>query len=233
MSCSRLVPLLLCLLLPLQGLAQPRSPADAPLSPMTPPPLVPASGEPEEAAPDEVPRGEIIPNDGDSVRGSDSRSVRVPVGILLGTVGGAVGAIPGTVLMASAICFDGCSGEDEAVYVGFVLAIAGVITGTAATVNWMGDVMDGQGSFWPAALGALLGTLGGGIAGAAVAAVAGLAGLIPVILGPAVGAVIGYELSHSGAVEAAAGGVASRPRLVPLVTVSPRGGLIGGLAGTF
>jgi hypothetical protein len=97
----------------------------------------------------------------------------------------------------------------------------------------VGNWLDGQGRFWPTVLGVVLGSLGGIVAGVAVAAVAGAAGVVPMILGPAVGGVIAYELSDSSVREAAAAAIASRPRIMPLVTVSPRGGFIGGLAGSF
>jgi hypothetical protein len=228
MSCLRLVPLLLCLLPPLQGLAQVPLSGDVPMAPTTPPPLVSAPD-----APEELPQGELIPNDGDSTRGSGSRATRIPVGILLGTVAGAVGAIPGTLLVFETICFDSCSGDPAGVYVGLVLAVGGLIGASALGIDLVGDAMGGQGRFWATALGTVLGALGGLIAGGAVAATAGAAGLIPAILGPAVGGVIAYEISHSSVIDEAAAASASRPRLVPLVSVSPGGGVIGGLAGRF
>jgi hypothetical protein len=52
--------------------------------------------------------------------------------------------------------------------------------------------------------------------------------------GPIIGGIVGYELSHSEAVDAArSGSIASEARMVPTLTVTARGGFIGGLIGSF
>ena len=224
MSSLRLVPLLCCLLLPLQGLAQTQAQGDAPVEPSTPPPLVPAPGSPQEGAP---PRGELIPHRADAPRGTG----RVPAGLLLGIVGGGVGAIPGLLLL-TAFCDESC--YQGGVVLSLTLAGAGLVGGSALTIDLVGDLMEGHGRFWPTALGAAMGAAIGILASLAAVESAGAAGLIPIALGPAVGGVIAYEISDSRVVaEAAAGATASRPRLMPLAAVSPRGGFIGGLAGSF
>jgi hypothetical protein len=163
------------------------------------------------------------------------RGVRVPLGILVGTLAGAIGAIPGSLLGLSALCFDSCSNEDDTMlYLGLALAFAGMTGGSALGINALGDALQGQGRFGPTLLGVVLGTLGG----LAAAIVVGIAGgeafaFIPAVLGPAAGGVIAYEISHSNVIDELTAATASRPRFVPLVSVSAQGTLIGGLAGRF
>jgi hypothetical protein len=142
-----------------------------------------------------------------------------------------VSAIPGA-LLGAGICSDRC-GPDGGLLLGSVLGGVGWILGSAATINLSGDWQGGRGGFWPTALGALLGALGG--IGAAVATRGeSLVGFVATILGPSVGGVIAYEISHARNTPAAAAApVASGPRVVPVLAVSPRGGFIGGLAGSF
>jgi hypothetical protein len=231
MSLLRLVSLLVGLLLPFQGLAQSKAPAP-PLGPVSPPPIIPAPGAPVEGEatnPAEgKPQGEIIPPEERlSSDGSGSPAVRIPVSILLGTVGGAVGAIPGAILMIDGFCPD-CDAGDF--YVGFALSVAGAVVGTALTIDWVGDWLDGQGRFWPTLLGVVLGALAGTGAALASASISEAAPIIPAVLGPTLGGAIAYELSNAMVRREA---MASRPRVAPLLTVSARGGFIGGLIGTF
>jgi hypothetical protein len=95
----------------------------------------------------------------------------------------------------------------------------------------MGSFLHGQGRLLPTLLGT---TLGMGLGIALFAASSGVAWFAPpLILG--IGAVIGYELSHSlqssapkEDEEASAGLL-----LMPVVGRTPEGGLLGGLAGRF
>jgi len=241
MSCLRLVPLLCCVLLPLQGLAQAEEPAPPP-GPVTAPPLVPAPGASEEGSKEgaeegdgyggyeeDEPRGQIIPSEERSNYRTGSPAIRIPVGILLGTVGATLGALPGTLIMFQEFCLD-CSDGGETIVLGFVLGVTGLTLGAALVIDVVGDLLDGEGRFWPTVLGVVLGAVGGlviGIAGG------GEGSLIAAVLGPAVGGVLAYELSSATARREAVAAMASRPGIAPLLTVSPRGGLIGGLAGTF
>jgi hypothetical protein len=200
-----------------------------------PPPLVPAPESPQEDAATDMPQGEIIPPEPGGLRDTGRLDVRIPVGLVLGTVGGAVGAAPGAAVVLLALCRRGCVGANSGwVNSGLVLAAGGLIGGTALTIDWLGDRLGGQGRFWPTALGVALGT------GAGIAAAFGIPTsnralrLIPAILGPAVGGVIAYEVSSANVIkESAAAATASNLRLVPLVAVSPRGELVGGIAGSF
>lgn len=186
---------------------------------------------PEKDFPEETSQAEIIASSGDSMRGLGSRATRIPAGILAGTLAGALGAIPGTFLMFQRYCFNTCA--EKSGYIGLALAVGGVIGGSALGIDHLGGTLGGHGHFGATLVGTLLGTLGGIIAGAALAPTAGAAVIIPAILAPAVGGAIAYEISHSIIVEEAAAATASKPRFVPLVSASPRGGVIGGLAGRF
>jgi hypothetical protein len=234
MSRLCLVPLLCWLLLPLQGQAQPRPSEAGPTAPALPPPLVAAPEGPQEGPAADKPWGGLIPPEPGSLRDTGRLEVRIPVGLVLGTVGGAVGAVPGALIMALAFCRRGCVGANNGwVNAGLVLAGGGLIGGAALTIDWLGDRLGGHGRFWPTVLGVTLGT-GAGIAAAfGLSASIEAAGAIPAILGPAVGGVIAYELSSATVIQEAAAATASRVRLVPLVAMSPRGGLVGGVAGSF
>ncbi|HEX8698371.1 MAG TPA: hypothetical protein VF815_06010 [Myxococcaceae bacterium] len=236
----RLVPMLCCLLVPLQGMAQAESPDKPILGPVTPPPLLPAPGapapeEPPQAESPDEPQGELIPPEERSRRDEEATAAsRVPVGILLGTIGGAIGALPGVLIGGEALCIESCTEDQSGVYIGFVLALGGLFGGSAFTITQVGHWLDGQGRFWPTVGGVVLGSLAGILVGAAGFATVGAAGAIPMILGPAVGGVIAYELSDSSSRSAAAEALGPEPRIiVPMMRVSPGGGLIGGLAGTF
>jgi hypothetical protein len=234
MPLLRLVSLLCGLLLPFQGMAQSNTPPPL-LGPVSPPPMIPAPGAPDEGEATKPaegePQGEIIPPE-ERLRSGDSGSpaVRIPVSILLGTVGGAVGAIPGAIIMADGFCWD-CEVGDF--YVGFALSVAGAVVGMSLTIDWVGDWLGGQGDFWPTVLGVVLGVLVGTAGAFAAVSISEAAPIIPAVLGPPLGGVLAYEISSAMARREAMAAMAPRPRVAPLLTVSPRGGLIGGLAGTF
>lgn len=146
-----------------------------------------------------------------------------------------MGATPGVLLFYTSDCFDGgCSGDQvTGVYFIAVVALVGAVGGTAWAIDKVGASLDGLGRFWPTVGGVVLGALGGALLGARVSSYSGAAGAAIAVLGPAVGGVIAYEVTHSNAVSAAAARSASRPGVVPLVSMTPRGGFIGGLAGSF
>ncbi|WP_224366809.1 hypothetical protein [Hyalangium versicolor] len=182
--------------------------------------------EPEKNSTEETPQGEIIASSRDSVRGLDSRATRIPAGILAGTLAGAVGAIPGAFLMFQRYCLN-CEGE----YIGLALAVGGATAGSALGIDYLGSTLGGHGHFAATVVGTLLGTLAGITAGFALAPTVGAAAILPAIVGPAMGGVIAYEISHAIAIGETF--TRSRPRYVPLVSASPRGRVIGGLAGRF
>ncbi|HYI00815.1 hypothetical protein [Hyalangium sp.] len=242
MSPPRFVPLLLCLLLPLPGLAQSPVPHEQPVPPVTPPPLVPAPSEPsdsplaspEEADPEDTPRGEIIHREWHPDTDPSPTFPRLLLEVLGGTVGATVGFIPGGLVILSAFCIESCDdGAESRAILGLGLALAGIAGGTAIGITGAGSLLQGEGEYWPTAGGAAIGTLVGSIVGLALASSADEAALIPVLVGPIMGGMIAYELSHSNAVARRQLRRTSQPQVVPMATVTPRGGFIGGLAGRF
>ncbi len=230
--------LLLCLVLPLSGLAQAPEPSEAPAPPATPPPLVPAppnSQEPaDEGPPRDAPRDEIIPRDWASERPSSPTAPRLLLEFLGGAVGGFVGIIPGSLLVLSALCFSGCDdGDRTRGTLGLVLGLAGYVAGTAGGIVGAATLVDGEGGYWSTAGGVALGSLVGGLLAGLFAQSAEGAAIIPALTGPIIGGMIGYELSHSNAESRRQAPLASGTRIVPVFSIHPSGGILGGLVGRF
>ncbi len=220
--------LVLCLLVwvPTVSSAQsaeaPTQASDAP----TLPPLVAAPGEPEEP-----PRAELIPRRRVAEQGAPDLFVpRLLLSPILGGVGTTCGAVLGLIL---GIMIDGCAPFDGGCN-DWALVVPTAVMGWAAgslSVYGMGSFLNGQGELWPTMLGGALGT---GLSIAIVASGADYA-WISAPLSPAIGAVVGYEISNSlqrSALEedAEAGTVL---QLMPVVGRTPEGGILGGLMGRF
>jgi hypothetical protein len=238
MSAPRLA-LLLCLLLPFSGLAQAPAPPEELPPPVTLPPLIPAPAEPLEPpdsdAPSKgTPQGELISREWRAERDSSPAVPRILLEVLGGTLGGTLGILPGGLLLVSGLCFEVCDdGAESRAILGLALSLAGIVGGTAVGIVGAGSLLQGQGSYWPTAGGVATGLLAGVLVGIAVASSAEEAALIPAIVGPLLGGIIGYEISHSSAFERRYLSQASGTRVVPVVSILPRGGVLGGLAGRF
>jgi hypothetical protein len=242
MLTPRLVPVLCCLLLPLPGLAQDSTAPEEPAPAVTPPPLIQAPPGPidgphagPDAAPSESsPRGEIIHREWYAERDPSPTIPRLLLELVGGSVGATVGIIPGGLLIISAFCTNGCGGGEESrAILGLGLALAGFAGGAAVGITGAGSLLHGEGEYWSTAGGAALGTLVGTLVGLALASSAEEAAIIPFLAGPVVGGMIAYELSHSKAIARKQRNPALTPRVMPMATVSPRGGIIGGLVGSF
>lgn len=245
MPTARLAPLLFCLLLPLSALAQDPAPSEQPAPPVTPPPLIPAPpgppapsqgfpGEPGEASPEDSPQGEIIHRDWYADSEPSPTAPRLLLEFIGGSVGGAAGIIPGSLLILSAIVCDSCSGGEETrAILGLSIGLAGLAGGAALGITGAGSLLHGEGEYWPTAGGAALGTLVGSLVALAVASSVDELAIIPFLSGPVIGGMIGYELSHSSAVARRHRNPALRPVVLPVAAVTPRGGVVGGLAGRF
>jgi hypothetical protein len=145
-----------------------------------------------------------------------------------------VGLIPGGLLVLSALCFDGCDdGAQTRGVLGLVLGVAGFVAGTAGGIAGAANMVNGEGGYWPTAGGVALGTLVGFVVGAILADNEQEAALIPAITGPIIGGMIGYEISHSNAESRRHPSLASGPRVMPVVSALPSGGILGGLVGRF
>jgi hypothetical protein len=210
--------LVLCAVLPLPGFAQASSP----------PPLVPAPASPQED--EEKPQGEIIPRDWEAQESGGARAGRIVLGPVLGLVLGTVAAAPGVFLMSDSFSCSTCANDSE-ILGGGLLSLAGYSVGAALGVKLMGSLLEGEGRFLHAFLGAGIG-FGAGLLGALALSTTEGAWAIPLLTFPLIGAVIGYEVSHSNERErrAAAGPSVA---VLPSVSVRPSGGVIAGLVGRF
>jgi hypothetical protein len=250
MSAPRLA-LLLCLVLPIPGLAQGTHASEVPAPSVTPPPLVPAPAEPQEpsdtplASPEDSTEGSSegapgslrVPRERNPERTYSSTAPRLVLEFFGGAVGVGVGVIPGGLLALSSFCTECDDGELTRFYLGVALGLVGIAGGTAAGIVGAASLVHGEGAYWPTAAGAGIGTLAGALAGILTArAIAGAedqAALIPAISGPIIGGMIGYELSHSNAEERRLQSSASGAQILPVISLHPSGGIIGGLVGRF
>jgi hypothetical protein len=168
--------------------------------------------------------------------GGSARVLHPLVELMYGGVGGALLGVTGFlggVLAGGCSLADGCfsAGEDIALY---GTAISGYTLGTTLGVYWAGVAMKGHGSFWAAFAG---GALGAAAASAFAFGTDTDHGFLAVMAAPAIGAVIGFELSAAFAEPEPE---PARPlrfmagvQAVPVLTVAPSGGILGGLAGRF
>jgi hypothetical protein len=209
--------LVLCAVLPLAGFAQVPSP----------PPLVPAPAVPQ--AEEEGPQDEIIPRDWEAQQSDGGKVGRLILGPLVGLVLGTVAAAPGVLLMADSFSCSTC-GNDSEILGGGLLSLAGFTLGGTLGVKLMGSLFGGEGRYVHTLAGAGVGFGAGLLAMLPLITTEG-GWAIPLIACPIIGAVVGYELSHSSERERKA----ASPAVVvlPSVGVSPLGGVIAGMVGRF
>ncbi|WP_224366606.1 hypothetical protein [Hyalangium versicolor] len=244
MNCLRFV-LCLALLSANVGLAQ--VPSDAPLNepgdssqaPVVqelPPP--PVSSAPEEAPPPPPPPGELIPHRYEPE--TDSRALVLPR-VLSEIFGGAVGGIGmglvGLIVSVSALENVDCEADADVCFATVaIITVPAAFVGIPMGVQMAGDGLGGRGKFLPA--------LGGAILGMGVGAIYGMSSddsgplVVGLLVGPLVGAILGYEISN--ALESQGAHLArdasprrKGPQVVPVVGATPRGGILGGLSATF
>jgi hypothetical protein len=230
MSRACLLSVLLCALLPLRGLAQVSSPppmVSAPAAPTQEPGAAPGAGEKES------PQDEIIPRQPREPQSAGRRVGRIALGTLGGALGGAVGGIPLFVIsFAVGGGIDG-NGDQTASLVAAGAGLVGYATGMAFGVWGISSLMGGEGRYLPTLAGTVLGLLvGGGLGAYLFTQVEELLAIPPLVGGPLLGAVIGYEISHS--IEWERGAEASTGiAVLPTVSVRPSGGFVAGLVGRF
>ncbi|MBM7116437.1 hypothetical protein [Archangium primigenium] len=139
---------------------------------------------------------------------------------------GGLAAVSGALVLglgSAGLCeVSGWGGEWDCLGVGLLGGGAGLLAGYGLGVWGTGEALGGDGRLWATLLGMGLGV------GLGVPLVQDTHGASPFVLG-AVGGLLGYELSQSEAPEAVA---LTRPRLVPVVSFSKQGGLLG-LSGRF
>ena len=205
-----------------------QAPADAPIA------------GPQEEAPSEppTPQDELIPVRPRSMQEVPPNPIlpRIFVEAFGGVLGGVGMGIVGLLAAASALEDTDCSGGDGCLAVMVVIAVPAAFVGIPLGVQTAGQSMGGRGDFIPALGGTLLGTGAGFIIGLRSESTGGL--VASLIVGPILGAIVGYELSSSinerrGYIPAAAASSSPGLRVVPVAGVTPRGGLLGGLSGSF
>jgi hypothetical protein len=222
----------LCLLTASGSFAQ--SPEDAPLtgSEQEAPPDAPEAAPPEPAAP----QGEIIPYRYQPENEAPPdyilpRLVAEAFGGVLGGVGmGLVGLLAGVSALEDVSC---SSGEVCAATI-LIITVPAVFVGIPLGVQYAAQGLGGRGEFLPSLAGTLLGTGAGALFGLSQDGPGPMA--VGLIVGPVLGAIVGYEISHILNVSHAYGlRSASSPglRVAPLIGATPRGGFVGGLSGSF
>lgn len=221
--------LALCLLvwLPTAGYAQSEQASPPQPDAPTQPPLITAPGEPEETPP-----GEIIPREYSSA--ADPSHLRIPRLVLSPLLGGAATLCGGVLGIVFSVAFLGCSiteGPNCSDFAAYTPLLVGGWVAGSLSVYGMNSFLNGQGSLGPTILGGAVGLTLGIAVLVASQGVAWFAA--PLLTG--LGAAIGFELSHSFArpgtdpePDALAG-----VQLRPVLGMTPRGGVLGGLVGRF
>lgn len=194
---------------------------------------------PVDAPAEEVaPKGELFPyqykyETEDSPALVFPRVIAEVFGGVLGGVGmGIVGLLAGVSALEDVSCG---SGEVCAATI-LIITVPAVFVGIPLGVQYAGQGLGGRGDFLPSLAGTLLGTGAGLLYGLSQDGAGYMA--VGLIVGPVLGAVIGYELSHamnaSNSYQARAGSSAAQGlRMAPLIGATPRGGFLGGLSGSF
>jgi hypothetical protein len=149
-----------------------------------------------------------------------------------GGVGGASVGFLG-LLLGAAVFSPLCDGEECIVPI-LLTGIVGATFGVPLGVYGAGTLLKGQGGFWPAFLGTVVGG-GLGLTVALLSADEEVAPVIAMSAGPVIGAIIGYELSHAGQASAALRPQQSGMGLMifPSLGLTLKGGIVGGLSGRF
>jgi hypothetical protein len=213
--------LCLCILISSVGLAQ--APEEA--APIVP--TAPTGAPPSESSP----RGELIPRELEPV--DASRGVPRPARIILELAGGAVGGALMTVATFPTI--DKLCPREDCLGTIYLVGLTGTAFGVSLGVYGTGTLLSGRGTFLGSLAGVAIGTGTGLITGLALENDSAL--LIGIAAGALAGSAIGYELSRlpgtAPVAPRSSQPLATGVQVVPIVGVSPAGGLIGGLAGLF
>jgi hypothetical protein len=160
------------------------------------------------------------------------RPYRIPLQIL----GGSAGVGAGMLLAVGIVALDpmNCDGPCNFLLLFFGLGIGagGITLGPTLAVWGIGEALDDRGRFWPTLAGAALGTLSSLVVQAQLSNQVSDAATIAVFgFGPLLGTMVAYELTRRGPLPSEP--EASRLQVLPVVGLSPGGGLVGGLVGRF
>jgi hypothetical protein len=169
---------------------------------------------------------------------STQRAVRLISLPFTGAVTGMMGVILGTVPTA-VVAIPFCVGADDfdsdptcAIAIGTGLSLSysvGITLGVTLIGNRLGGQGDGVLTFLSALAGAALGS-GIGIATQSTGAL-----ILGLSIGPLIGATMGYEISHTLNTQPLGPELQARSgfRVMPVISATPGGGILGGLAGRF
>ncbi|MCY1014673.1 hypothetical protein [Pyxidicoccus sp. MSG2] len=217
--------LFVCALLPRQALAQDTaSPAPAD-DVVVAPPLVPA---PEQVEPESFPPTSVQPEPMKADEGIPA-APRIVLETLSGGAGMLVGGLAG--LVAGVVTTE-CSLFETDCTTAALFGLSGMALGATFSTWGVGKAMRGRGGFLGTLVGALLGTGAGLFALSVDDDTLGPIGLLSL---PALGAVVGFELSGSMDPGPAShfsltGG---RVPVTPAFGTTPHGGFMGGVVGRF
>jgi hypothetical protein len=231
------VRLVLCLTLLASSLGFAQTPEEvAPVSSEpSRPPLLPAPGQAEPPPPE----GESIPYTyrPTSEARSASSSNRILFELLAGAGTGAVAGVAGIFTGALLAGFDCADLECVLPILGSMSV--GILVGTPLGVYGAGRAMDGRGKYWASLVGTTLGSLAGLTLAVGASSIGSDAlTILSLIAGPLIGAVLGYELSHSSAdpgprVPLSTSSAGKSVQFGALFSVTPSGSILGGLMGRF
>lgn len=153
-----------------------------------------------------------------------------------GVLGGVGLGIAGLLVGVSALEDVSCDSENVCAATLIIITVPAVFVGIPLGVQYAAQGLGGRGEFLPALGGTLLGTGAGLLYGMSQEGNGAMA--VGLIVGPILGAIVGYEISHTinvrrAYVTGAASSAKPGLRVAPLVGATPRGGLLGGLSGSF
>ena len=227
--------LLLSLLLPLSSRAQAPEPGPAQA---TPPPLITAPEQPAPEAPPttEAPAGSTVP-EGELIPREHTPGAKKTGRVFYQFLGG-TGATLGAMLLGFGILAlddDNCLGSSSCDYNTLVYSVGvaglGILAATPTVVWLIGKRYDDRGRFFPTLAGTALGI------GAAVLSIATFhesvsreVNVMLTILWPSLITMVVHEYTRAPepTVSASAG-----PRVLPVLSMSRHGGIVGGLMGAF
>ncbi|MBZ4407745.1 hypothetical protein K8640_05945 [Myxococcus sp. XM-1-1-1] len=159
------------------------------------------------------------------------RRAHIPLGMLLGGVGLASGAMVG---LAAGNALTGCNGYPCSNNAALSLSLGvGSALGAASGVYLMGRWLRGQGSFGYTLLGATLGALPSSLMLTSSSDDVVVIGVLNLLVTPILGSFFGYRMSHSASLRAQEQELAQQAVWVPTFTRTKEGSLVGGLAGRF
>jgi hypothetical protein len=152
-----------------------------------------------------------------------------------GTVFGTVLMVPGITFVVGETFNCDCKASEQvpSLIFGYGLMGLGAATGSLLGIMGAGALMDGEGRAGPTFAGVALGALLGAAVGGPMLFVMGPASLVFVIAGPIIGGILAYEGSHDEAIAKKQRLTRAGVRVMPVVSTTRSGGLLGGLAGSF